>query len=62
MPGDAIPVANPGPLPSHLPDSVLELAVRPKQQPLADDARQSLRGFQRAANYIAAGKPAAPHT
>lgn len=58
MPGETIPVANPAPLPSHLPDSVLELSVRLKQQPLADDARQSLRAFQRAANYIAAGKQA----
>ncbi|KAK4149339.1 XFP N-terminal domain-containing protein [Chaetomidium leptoderma] len=54
MPGEQIPVSNPPPLPSHLPDSVLELAVRLPQKPLADNDRQSLRGFQRAADYIAA--------
>lgn len=58
MPGEQIPVSNPPPLPSHLPDGVLELAVQLKQQPLADDDRQSLCSFQRAAEYIAAGKHA----
>jgi xylulose-5-phosphate/fructose-6-phosphate phosphoketolase len=56
MPNGEIPISNPPPLPSHLPDSVLELAVRPQQKPLPDNVRQSLRGFQRAAEYIAAGK------
>jgi xylulose-5-phosphate/fructose-6-phosphate phosphoketolase len=55
MPSKQIPIANPPPLPSHLPDSVLELSVQLKQKPLADHDRQSLRGFQRAAEYIAAG-------
>jgi xylulose-5-phosphate/fructose-6-phosphate phosphoketolase len=55
MPGKQIPVANPPALPSHLPDSVLELSVQLKENPLPDHVRQSLRGFQRAAEYIAAG-------
>ncbi|KAK4238193.1 XFP N-terminal domain-containing protein [Achaetomium macrosporum] len=54
MPNGEIPVSNPPPLPSHLPDSVLELAVQLQQKPLPDHVRQSLRGFQRAAEYIAA--------
>ncbi len=55
MPGEQIHESNPPPLPSHLPDSVLELAVRVKQTPLPHDDRQSLGAFQRAADYIAAG-------
>jgi xylulose-5-phosphate/fructose-6-phosphate phosphoketolase len=55
MPGEQIPVSNPPPLPSHLPDSVLELSVRLKPKPLPDHVRQSLYSFQRAAEYIAAG-------
>ncbi|KAL2179700.1 XFP N-terminal domain-containing protein [Thermothelomyces heterothallicus CBS 202.75] len=54
MPRKQIPIANPPPLPSHLPDSVLELAVQPEKKPLQDDVRQSLRSFQRAAEYITA--------
>ncbi len=57
MPGEEIPVSNPPPLPSHLPDNVLELAAQVQQNPLPGDVRQSLRAFQRAAEYIAAGKP-----
>jgi xylulose-5-phosphate/fructose-6-phosphate phosphoketolase len=55
MPGEQIPVSNPPPLPSHLPDSVLELSVRLKPKPLPDNVRHSLHSFQRAAEYIAAG-------
>ncbi|KAL2194191.1 XFP N-terminal domain-containing protein [Corynascus similis CBS 632.67] len=54
MSGEQIPIANPPSLPSHLPDSVLELAVQPKKQPIQDDAKRSLQSFQRAAEYIAA--------
>ncbi|KAK4097268.1 D-xylulose 5-phosphate/D-fructose 6-phosphate phosphoketolase [Parathielavia hyrcaniae] len=54
MPAEQIPVSNPPPLPSHLPDSVLELSVRRQPKPLADDVRRSLNSFQRAAEYIAA--------
>ncbi|KAL2133158.1 hypothetical protein VTI74DRAFT_2819 [Chaetomium olivicolor] len=54
MPGEQIPISNPPPLPSHLPDNILDLAVKLQGKPLPDDVRRSLRGFQRAAEYIAA--------
>ncbi|KAK1763466.1 D-xylulose 5-phosphate/D-fructose 6-phosphate phosphoketolase [Phialemonium atrogriseum] len=54
MPGEQIDRPNPPPLPSHLPDNVLELAVRLERKPLPDDVRDGLRAFQRAACYIAA--------
>ncbi|KAK3314083.1 XFP N-terminal domain-containing protein [Apodospora peruviana] len=54
MAGEQIPVANPPPLPSHLPDSVLDLAVKIDKKTLPADVRESLEGFQRAACYIAA--------
>ncbi|KAK3320224.1 XFP N-terminal domain-containing protein [Cercophora scortea] len=54
MGGGEIPVSNPPPLASHLPDSVLELAVQIEKKPLPDDVRDSLKSFQRAACYIAA--------
>lgn len=55
MPGEQIPVSNPSPLPSHLPDDVLELAVQLERKPLPEDVKKSLDRFQRAACYIAAG-------
>ncbi|KAJ4285981.1 hypothetical protein N0V88_008168 [Collariella sp. IMI 366227] len=54
MPAEQIPVSNPPPLPSHLPDNILELAVKPQAKSLPENVLQSLRGFQRAAEYIAA--------
>ncbi|KAK4185228.1 phosphoketolase [Podospora australis] len=54
MPGSEIPVANPPALPSHLPDSVLDLAVQIPRKQLSKDDSESLRNFQRAACYIAA--------
>jgi len=54
MPGEEIPVSNPPPLPSRLPDHVLGLAAQVQQNPLPGDVRQSLSAFQRAAEYIAA--------
>jgi hypothetical protein len=56
MPGEVIDRPNPPPLPSHLPDSVNELLVQIEKQKLSDDVSHSLRLFQRAADYIAAGK------
>ena len=47
---------DPPALPSHLPDTVLDLLVRPKTQHLDDNVKQSLQSFQRAACYIAAGR------
>ncbi|KAL1837373.1 hypothetical protein VTJ49DRAFT_3955 [Mycothermus thermophilus] len=51
-----IPVANPAPLPSHLPDSTLQLGVKVSGQgkALGERDREALRAFHRAANYIAA--------
>ena len=57
MPAGQIPVPNPPPLPSHLPDEVLQLAAKFDKQPLPQDVQNSLRSFQRAACYLAAGKP-----
>ncbi|KAL2023305.1 hypothetical protein VTK56DRAFT_3043 [Thermocarpiscus australiensis] len=54
MPSERIPISNPPPLPSHLPDSALELAVQLERKPLPDHDRESLRCFRRAACYIAA--------
>lgn len=55
MPGQKIPESNPPPLPSHLPDHILDLEVHVQKKPLPDHVRASLSGFQRAACYIAAG-------
>ncbi|KAM7185808.1 D-xylulose 5-phosphate/D-fructose 6-phosphate phosphoketolase [Rhypophila sp. PSN 637] len=54
MPGEQIPIPNPPALPSHLPDSILDLAVNLENKPLPKDVRDSLQSFQRAACYIAA--------
>lgn len=56
MPNGEIPVSNPPPLPSHLPDNVLDLVAEIERVPLPEDVRDSLRSFQRAACYIAAGE------
>lgn len=60
MPGEQIDRPNPPPLPSQLPHNVLELAVQLGRKPLPDDDREGLRGFQRAACYIAAGETLNP--
>ncbi|KAF4900285.1 putative phosphoketolase [Colletotrichum viniferum] len=54
MPGEVIKEPNPPALPSHLPDSVLELAVKIQKKPLDAKVAKSLRDFQNAACYIAA--------
>ena len=56
MPGQEIDIPNPPPMPSHLPDNVLELAVKIDKKPLPEDVKKGLVDFQRAACYIAAGK------
>jgi xylulose-5-phosphate/fructose-6-phosphate phosphoketolase len=55
-----IDVPNPPPMPSHLPDSVLELAVNIDKKPLPEDVKKGLVDFQRAACYIAAGELLVP--
>ncbi|KAK4158871.1 phosphoketolase [Cladorrhinum sp. PSN259] len=54
MPSNESPIPNPPPLPSDLPDSILDLAVTLERKSLPDDVRNSLRSFQRAGCYIAA--------
>ncbi|KAE9573466.1 putative phosphoketolase [Colletotrichum fructicola] len=54
MPGEVIKEPNPPALPSHLPDSVLDLAVKTEKKPLDAKVAKSLRDFQNAACYIAA--------
>ncbi|KAF5521402.1 putative phosphoketolase [Colletotrichum aenigma] len=54
MPGEVIKEPNPPALPSHLPDSVLDLAVKIQKKPLDAKVAKSLRDFQNAACYIAA--------
>jgi xylulose-5-phosphate/fructose-6-phosphate phosphoketolase len=56
MPGQEIDVPNPPPMPSHLPDNVLELAVQIEKKSLPEDVKKGLVDFQRAACYIAAGQ------
>jgi hypothetical protein len=60
MPGQVIDVSNPPPLPSHLPDETLSLAVKIEKKTLGKDVAKSLKDFQRAACYIAGGQPIPP--
>ncbi|KAG9259041.1 XFP N-terminal domain-containing protein [Emericellopsis atlantica] len=53
MPGEVVDQPNPPALPSHLPDSTLELAVKVDKTLLSKEDAQSLKDFQRAACYIA---------
>ncbi len=55
MPGEVIDRPNPQPLPSRVPDEVLNLAVKLEKTKLAEEEYMSLQEFRRAANYIAAG-------
>lgn len=56
MPGEIIDKPNPKPLPSHLPEVIDQLAVQLARTSLDQNVIDSLQRFQRAANYIAAGK------
>ncbi len=55
MSREVITQPNPPPLPSQLPDTVLDLEAHPETKRLAADVRESLADFQHAACYIAAG-------
>ena len=55
MPGEQIDRPNPPPLPSRIADDALDLAAQVERRSLNEDDKASLRGFQRAACYIAAG-------
>jgi xylulose-5-phosphate/fructose-6-phosphate phosphoketolase len=54
MPGEEIDRPNPPPLPSHLPEQVLDLLAKPEKKQLDQDVARSLKDFQSAACYIAA--------
>ncbi|KAH7329531.1 XFP N-terminal domain-containing protein [Stachybotrys elegans] len=54
MPGQLLDQANPPALPSQLPDTTLELAVKPERKQLDKNVAQGLYDFQHAACYIAA--------
>lgn len=56
MPGEVIDRPNPQPLPSHIPEDVLSLAVKLEKTKLDESTYNSLQEFRRAANYIAAGQ------
>ena len=56
MPGEVIDRPNPEPLPSLLPDEILNLAVKLEKTTLPEDVNKSLQTFRRAALYIAAGE------
>lgn len=51
---DAISKPNPPPLPSRLPDEVLQLACGVRERHLDEHRRKSIRDFRNAADYIAA--------
>ncbi|OAA56755.1 Xylulose 5-phosphate/Fructose 6-phosphate phosphoketolase [Cordyceps fumosorosea ARSEF 2679] len=53
MPGEVISEANPPPMPSHLPASVLDLAPKVPQQLLDSRVLEGLKSFQNLAFYIA---------
>lgn len=55
MPGEVIDRPNPQPLPSHIEDHVLSLAVKLEKAKLDSSTAKGLQKFRRAANYIAAG-------
>lgn len=54
MPEEVVP--NPPALPSHLPDEVLNLAVKYDKNSLNENVAQGLKDFQQAACYIAGCK------
>lgn len=54
MPGEIIDRANPGPSSSHLPDSVLDLAVKLEYKKLSAEDAKNIAMFRAASNYIAA--------
>ncbi|KAJ9665806.1 hypothetical protein H2201_004114 [Coniosporium apollinis] len=54
MPGEVIDRPNPEPLPSNIPDDVLDLAVKLEKTTLSDKDNASLVAFRKAACYIAA--------
>ena len=62
MPGEEIDRPNPQPLPSHIDEHVLQLAVKLDKTKLDEPTYTGLQEFRRAANYIAAGEHLTPST
>ena len=62
MPGEEIDRPNPQPLPSHIDDHVLQLAVKLDKTKLDKPTYAGLQEFRRGANYIAAGEYLTPYT
>lgn len=56
MPGEVLDRPDPKALPSHIPDSVLSLAVKLEKLQISESDLKGLEEFRRASNYIAAGK------
>jgi len=54
MPGEVIDKPNPQPIPSRIPDVVLELAVKLQRISISDADLRGLQEFRRASNFIAA--------
>ncbi|CAG8972624.1 hypothetical protein HYALB_00005393 [Hymenoscyphus albidus] len=54
MPGEELDRANPQPLASHIPESVLDLSVKLDKLDINDADLKALDEFRRASNYIAA--------
>lgn len=54
MTGEIIDRPNPGPSPSHLPDSLLDLAIKLEYKKLSEEDANSIAMFRAASNYIAA--------
>lgn len=60
MPAEEIDRPNPQPLPSHVDDNVMSLAVKLDKTKLHNSSYKGLQEFRRAANYIAAGESTSP--
>jgi hypothetical protein len=56
MPGEVIDRPNPPALPSHIPKEVDKLFVQIDRKPLDKKVEDSLKKWQRTANYLAACK------
>jgi xylulose-5-phosphate/fructose-6-phosphate phosphoketolase len=56
MPGEVIDRPSPKPLPSLIPNNVMDLVVKLDYIKVNDSDLKGLEEFRRASNYIAAGK------
>jgi len=57
MPAEILDRSNPQPLPSNVPDKILDiLSVKLDKLKISDNDLKALQEFRRASNYIAAGR------